>query len=113
MEASKRMRAFDLPKMHLKDVSWYDNDEIINRLTDASSMLVSYRTKEGDSEFLFTGLGEEEFRTFISQVNRHIPLYEFVKSAIQNIDLTRQNELEGQLHMIEAVKYLKLKNQAL
>ena len=46
MEASKRMRAFDLPKMHLKDVSWYDNDEIINRLTDASSMLVSYRTKE-------------------------------------------------------------------
>lgn len=49
----------------------------------------------------------------MSQVHRLIPLYEFVKSAIQNIGLGREDGLEQQMHMIEAINYLKIKNQIL
>ena len=110
---NKRMRAFDLPKMKIENRFDYDKDEILKELMDAPVILTSYRTKEGESRFLFTDLGEEEFKLFVSQVNRLIPLYDFVKCAIQNIDYARGGEIEQQRHLIEAIKFLKLKNLSL
>jgi hypothetical protein len=46
-------------------------------------------------------------------VHRLVPFYEFVKSGVQNIDRARLGTLEQQMHMMEAIKYLKLKSQTL
>ena len=76
-------------------------------------MLTFYWTKEGESRFLFTGLGEDKFKLLLPQVNRLIPLYNFFKTIIQQIDCARLGTMEQQMHFIEAIKYLNLKNSIL
>jgi hypothetical protein len=110
---SKKVRAFDLPKIKIENRFDYDKDEILKEMIDSPVILTSYRTKGEESRFLFTGLGEPEFKLFVNQVNRLVPFYEFVKTAVQNIDRARMGELTQQMHMMEAIKYLKLKNQTL
>lgn len=107
MEENKRPKAFSLPRMNIDDVFWYDKEEILKDLMEATTMLISYRTKDGESRFLFSGLGEGEFKLFASQVHRLIPLYEFMKSIIQYIDKMRQCDISGQQHLIEVINYLK------
>jgi hypothetical protein len=110
---SKRLRAFDLPRITIEDKYDYDKDKILKEQIDSPVILTSYRTKGGESRLLFTGFGEPEFTLFVSQVHRLIPFYEFVKSAVQNIDRARLGSLEQQIHMMESIKYLNLKNQSL
>lgn len=109
----KKMRAFDLPRITIENRFDYDKEEILKEQIDAPVILTSYRTKEGESRLLFTGFGEPEFKLFVSQVNRLVPFYDFVKSAVQNIDMARIGTIEQQKHMIESIKYLNLKNQTL
>jgi hypothetical protein len=110
---SKKIRAFDLPRITIENKYDYDKEEILKEQIDAPVLLTSYRTKEGESRLLFTGFGEPEFTLFTSQVHRLVPFYEFVKSAVQNIDMARIGTLEQQKHMLESIRYLNLKNQTL
>jgi hypothetical protein len=102
------MKAFDLPKITIENKFDYDNEELIKEMIASPTLLTFYRTKEGESRFLFTGLGEEEYKLFVSQVHRLIPLHEFVKTAVINIEKAREGTIDEQLFMIEAIKYLQL-----
>jgi hypothetical protein len=111
--ASRMSDALQLPRISIEKRFDYDKEEIIKEMMASPLLITSYRTKEGESRFLFTGLGEDEFNLVLPQVNRLIPVYDFFKTIIQQIDCARLGTMEQQMHMIEAIKYLNLKNPIL
>jgi hypothetical protein len=104
-----KLTAFDLPKMTLTEKFDHDRELILSEMREAPTMLAFYRTKEGDNRCVFTELCESLFMFLLVVLNRNIEIFDIVKKAIEVIEKLRNEELDAQSFMIEAIEYIKLK----
>jgi hypothetical protein len=100
--------AFDLPKMTITDKYDYDKDEVLKELRSAPAILTFYKTKEGEYRFLFTGFDYEELMALIVPMNRHIQLFNFMKSAMISIEKLRNEELNAHEFILNAIEFIRI-----
>jgi hypothetical protein len=100
--------AFSLPKMTITDKYDYDRDEILKELHSAPTILTFYKTKDGEYRFLFTGFGQEELIALVVPMNRHIHLFNFMKSAMISIEKLRNEDLDAQDFMLKAIEFIRM-----
>jgi hypothetical protein len=100
--------AFTLPKMTITDKYEYDREEIIRELHTAPAILTFYRTNKDEYRFLFTGFGEEELMALLVPINRHVQLFDFIKSVIIAIEKLRNEETEAHDFILKAIQYIRV-----
>ena len=104
-----KLTAFDLPKMTLTEKFDHDRELILSEMREAPEMIAFYRTKEGDNRCVFTELCESFFMFLLVVLNRNIEIFDIIKKAVEVIEKYRNEELDAQSFMIEAIEYIKLK----
>ena len=106
-----KLTGFDLSKMRITEKFDYDRELILSEMREAPELIAFYRTKEGDNRCVFTELCESLFMFLLIVLNRNIEIFEIIKKAIEVIEKFRNEELDAQSFMIEAIEYIKLKTK--
>jgi hypothetical protein len=98
-----------LPKMKMTERFDHDREEILKEMREAPALLAFYITQKGDNRAVFTDLCVPLFQFLLVILSRNILVFEFIKKAIECIELFRNDDPKAQQAFLEAVEYINLK----
>ena len=104
------MRTIKKPRISISEVIGDNIETVLDDIRYSKSVMAFLRTKNGDTKFLHTGLGEKDYATMLLMLCRHLGFFTFVKLAVRHAELyNKQEGLDGFKFTGKALEYLEWK----
>jgi len=96
------------PLIEYVDREFETREEVLQGMIVAPNILSFYNTNEGENNFLFTDLGEDEFIMAMIAIGKDARVLNFFKLVLSILKEYKKDPVKGHKLALEAINYIKI-----